>query len=188
MTVTTTEIDPTGYTAIDATWQFDLAFYRDIGVDLKPLEDASHEGAMPRMRRAAGLTLRITSSETASHDQVRRAERLLGMSHSYVRRLMHEAAIHVDFKAVEADHPAIGAWQERNEHSEKPDTRDVTGLLKNIDRIHIGLVRPKMPAIDPEHAKAKFYPVTKPNTNYYDSPLEVADQLVLARVGVWYDI
>ena len=170
-------INPDGYEAIGATWQFDLAFYREIGLKLEPLEDPSPNAAMPQLRRAARLMVNGTP----------KAGDLLKEKHSHVVNLMHHAKDGINFNAVTVDHPAVISWQERNAQREEPDTRNVESFLRRIDWVEVDLIRPRMPK-DPSYSEAPFRPVTRPGANNYSSPLEVADQLVQARVAITFDL
>jgi hypothetical protein len=182
------EIDPNSYGTVDGTWQFDLQFYRDIGLDLSRLEDDTTEALMPRLRRAAGVMLTAMTSTLATERQKTRAERLLETTHGDVRETIYEIRQNARFDDVNTDHPAVADWQERNSKSENPSHRPLDELLGRINWIHLGLVRPRMPEIDPEYMTQPFRPVTRPNANFYSRPIEVVDQLVHVRAGVWFDI
>lgn len=184
---TTTEIDPNGYEAITSFWQFDRKFYEDIGLDLSPLESDSADGLMPMLRRAASLVVAAQESKTVSTDQLGRAHEILLDRHSKVGKAMAVAERAVHHASIDVGHPAVVSWQDRNEQAEKSDRRPITELVGRVDWFHIGLVRPHLPE-DPEYHRAPFSPVSRPNANFYHSPVEVANQLTLARVGVWFDI
>jgi len=178
-----------GYQAVDATWQFDLQFYREIGLNLNALEDPDYTAAMPRLRRAASLVSETVSRPTT--DGIReRAKTLLLKTHDAVRGLISNALAGVELSSVNAAHPAVVSWQERNAQSEHPSSRAVAEHLGKVDLINLGLMRPVLPELDPDYMveKYKWRPITLPNANYYYQPETVADQLVYARAGLWFDI
>jgi hypothetical protein len=189
-----------GFEAVDGTWQFDLQFYREVGLNLAPLEDPSPDALMPRLRRAATIYSNLGDAATANH--VERAEHLLQRVHGEVGEELWRSRAGLNLTEVTPDHPAVVSYVNRTPSYEQRNTeykRRYIGyegslarqMLDHIERIHVGLLRPKMPAVDPRHvldSKATFIPVNNPNSNFYTSPLQVASQLTLARVGVWFDI
>ena len=181
---------PTGFEAVDGTWQFDLDFYREIGLNLAPLEDPTETAAMPRLRRAAELYITAkTDTKKLTQDQLHRAKSLLLNAHAAVGQLIGQAARGVHYGDVDAEHPAVIAWLEREAmKAEEVQRAPSDARFDQINRIHTGLVRERMPEIDPDYMKAKFSPIRVPGTNYYSDPTQVANQLTLARVGVWWDI
>lgn len=178
----------TGFEAVDGTWQFDLEFYREIGLDLAPLEDPSETAAMPRLRRAAGLFVAAETSTKASTDQQERARNLLLDAHATVGELIRQARRGVNYDGIDEEHPAVVAWKERAPEAASRQCRPNGPRFNQLDWIRLGLVRERVLDIDPVNSTAKYFPIVIPGTNYYRTPTDVASQLTLARAGVWWDL
>ncbi|MBI2588968.1 hypothetical protein HYW35_02060 [Candidatus Saccharibacteria bacterium] len=176
----TVDRDPMSYAVVADTPRFDLQTYNELGLDLTRLENPDEQALVPRLRMSA-LAYHVAAQKRAITMELQKA--LVASEHSVRREIVKaregfERGIH----GITEDHPAIQGWRERN-----PEMR-----LHNIHHLDwglaVGLVRPVDPQKDPEWMREKpFTPVTPGGGRpYYTSPLEVADQLIVARIGVFF--
>lgn len=166
---------------IDLTRQFDLQFYRDIGLELSPLEDPSSNGPVPCLNRAAQMWVDFSAPGAAVREDNReRAKQLLHAKHSVVRALMERTQEAMTYDGIDADHPAFTSWAQRCSD---------TGLLlpedhlKTIGDVKLVLVRGVLEA-EADTQEPNFVPIGKGKVDYYQSPLDVAPHLANARLAL----
>lgn len=185
----TVETGKTGFEVVDGSWQLDLQAHRDLGLYLGPLEDPSDKGMIPVLRSAAAAYQESPWTATAD---------ALHATHRRVKTFMRDQGDKHQLRAnrgVELSHPAIQRYIERNpsalERSERGPGTVLEGMLNSyrLGWFYLTLVRPYAEGekgYDPE--LERFTRVAIEGTNYYNSPLEVASQLMVARAAITFDI
>ncbi len=111
------ETSPESLTIIKGGWGFDTEFYQAMGIDMQILQDPAETSPIPTLRRRAFNLALIVSKDQGG--LVERASQQLEKANATVRRLCssREAAINELRGAVDPEHPAVVAYQERRKRA-----------------------------------------------------------------------
>lgn len=183
------ELSPESFEPVHLLKHFDLQTYRELGLELSRLEDPSSDGLLRRVRIASAnyLTLKDTKRGPEARGALysaygRLSDEMKNVEEGYSER----------YRGTTVEHPAIQAYADRNPSALENASTDSyftsESLLMDATRrswlISLALIRPnEVPTGDGDEPAPKWRMVEGPAIGI-TSPLEVADQLVVARIAV----